>query len=121
MKLKDHPKFPPKQYWVLGRTERQKGQNRLIDYPNMSQAVILNVEKLRQHQLGAPSSLDQRSVVIHAENSEDVTEMTGTTILLSVPDKMLATNLLQTAQKFLGKTVEELRDSDVTDEMLLTS
>ncbi len=83
------------------------------------EALILNVEPLREHQLGAPTSLDRTSVVINVKHPECDTGVTGTIVVRS-GDKQLAGNLLQTAQKFLGKTVEELGEAEVTDEMLLT-
>jgi len=127
MKLKDHPQLSPKHLWVQwGMTERKQGQHGPIDHPNMRQeqfckeALILNVEPLREHQLGAPTSLDRTSVVINVKHPEYDTGVTGTIVVRS-GDKQLAGNLLQTAQKFLGKTVEELGEAEVTDEMLLTS
>jgi hypothetical protein len=106
MKLKDDPKSPPKHLWVLiGR----QGRNRTIKFPDMNQAVIVGVEISR----------DRTGVVIHAEHP-DTPERTGTTIL-SMGDKRLASNLLQTAQKFREKTFEELEAAEVTYEMSLTS
>jgi len=58
-------------------------------------------------------------VVINVKHPEYDTGVTGTIVVRS-GDKQLAGNLLQTAQKFLGKTVEELGEAEVTDEMLLT-
>jgi hypothetical protein len=116
MKLKDHPQFSPKHLWVQwGFTERKPGP---INHPNMRQeqfckeAVILKVwsEALPNHS----------SVVINVRHPEYPTGVTGTIIVRS-GDKKLASNLLQTAQEFLGKTVEELGEAPVTDEMLLTA
>jgi hypothetical protein len=107
MKLKDHPKFPPKLLWVPLSLERKQGQHDPIKYlpEDMSQAIILD---------DVEPSLDRTGVVIHAKHPNG---MAGTTIL-SVGDKKLASNLLQTAQKFREKRFEQLEQAEVTDEML---
>ncbi len=109
MKLKDHPKFPPKLCWRQDG-ERKRGQYDPINFPpDMRQAMIVDVELSR----------DRAGVAIHAKHP-DATGMTGTTII-PVGDEKLAGNLLQTAQKFVEKTFGDLVEADVTNEMLLTS
>lgn len=110
MKLEYHPKLSS--MWVKwGFVEQKQGR----EHPNMRQeqfckeAVILKVVELR----------DRTGVMIDVKHPEYVTEqLTGNII---VRDKQLAGNLLQTTQEFLGKTIEELGEAEVTDEMLLTS
>jgi hypothetical protein len=113
MKLKDHPKLSPKYLVLWGFTEQKPGT---INHPNMRQeefckeAVILKVwsEPLPNH----------FSVVINVKHPEYPTGVMGS---ITVSDKKLATNLLQIAQEFLGKTVEKLEEAEVTDAMFLVT
>ncbi|SRR6266436_4288309 len=108
MKLKDHPKFPSKLVWVSAeQSQHAHSQHTPIKYlpEDMSQAIILDDIE--------PSS-DLTGVVIIAKHPNGMTGMT----VLSVGDKKLASNLLQTAQKFHEKRFEELREAEVTDGML---
>jgi hypothetical protein len=114
MKLRDHPKLNPNLWVQWGMTEQKQGQHGPINHPNMRQeqfgkeAVILKVwsEPLPNHS----------SVVINVKHPEYSTGVTGS---ITVLDKKLASNLLQTAQKFIGKTVEQLGEAEVTDEVCL--
>jgi hypothetical protein len=111
MKLKDHPKLSPRYLVLWGFTEQKPGP---INHPNMRQeqfckeAVILKVwsEPLPNHS----------SVVFNVKHPKYPTGVTGS---ITLSDKQLASNLLQTAQEFLGKTVEKLDEAEVTDEMFL--
>jgi len=108
MKLKDHPKFPSKHYWVRSG-QRKQGKHDpidLLDSDDMRQAVILNVQ----------ASHDLTGVEIEAKHSDTM----GITVL-SVENKKLASNLLQAAQTFIGKTFDKLREAEVTDEMSLNA